>query len=146
MAPIATTEDDPLVNRTQKLQLTKRATTNDSPASRSFACYPVVELVCSYLDLNDIDALARTCRQIHANLLQFRPDVMKLSLQCMNSTMAVSNCRNSNLSTSWYDRAYMHIGQCKRGECARDLVMRCKKTGCKVVACRVSGNWGVLHD
>jgi hypothetical protein len=38
--------------------------------------------ISKHLDLNDLHALSRTCRQFHANLFQFHHQLIKHSLRC----------------------------------------------------------------
>jgi hypothetical protein len=97
--------------------------------------------VASSIDLNTLDNLSRTCRQIRDNLLQYRKMLLVSTLHCINEDLPVDpeeTLRYRARAGNWY---YMqdagragYIG--KSGQCARDMVGGCRR--CGTVVCRVS--------
>lgn len=88
-------------------------------------CRIIIEIA-GRLDLNSLDSLSRTCRQVHAGLLQYRAALIARSLRCVNEGFS--------RDPSWKPAGTYH------GRCARDLVGECRR--CGVVVCRVSQ----VHD
>ena len=83
------------------------------------------------LDLNDLHALSRTCRQMHSNLLQFRQSLVSCTMRCVNDSVA---------SPPAADLALLRIQDPARsirtrltsgrvGPCAADLVAACQRCG-----------------
>lgn len=105
--------------------------------------------VASSLDLNTLDSLSRTCRQIRQNLLQYRKMLLASTLRCVNEDLPVDpdeTLRYRARAGNWY---YMQdvarsVYTGKSGQCARDLVAECRR--CGTVVCRVSlrGHLSVL--
>lgn len=101
----------------------------------------IVSQMTRSLDLNDLDALSRTCRQFHANLLPFRRQLVRQTLRCGNEG-AASATRNRTASngarrlpgTNGIDSSRMTSGRV--GACARDMVAECRR--CGNVVCRAS--------
>lgn len=103
----------------------------------------VVSILAQYLDLNTLHDLSTTCRQIHANLSQYRPQIVKQTLRCVNDDVdtgiqpgGLGQLRNhlsngSNTSRAWEGR----LTSGKVSRCARDLVGECRR--CGTVVCRV---------
>jgi hypothetical protein len=97
--------------------------------------------VASSIDLNTLDNLSRTCRQIREGLLQYRKMLLVSTLHCVNEHLPVDpedTLRYRARAGNWY---YMQdMGRCsfngKAGQCARDLVGGCRR--CGTVVCRVS--------
>lgn len=107
----------------------------------------VRELAC-YLDLNSLDALSRTCRQIRANLMPFRRQLVKRTLRCENEYIETLNellSQGTALPESvknvihLMNQDNLEVGKLtsgKIGKCARDMVGECRR--CSRIVCRVS--------
>lgn len=97
--------------------------------------------VAASLDLNTLDNLSRTCRQIREGLLQYRKMLLVSTLRCTNEDLPVDpdeTLRYRARAGNWY---YMQDAgrssyNAKAGQCARDLVAGCRR--CGMVVCRVS--------
>ncbi|KAI9780671.1 MAG: hypothetical protein M1839_006612 [Geoglossum umbratile] len=90
-----------------------KETPNRGNFSAALASYPIISQIVRDLDLNDLHALALTCRQFRANLLPFRRRLVTQSLRC----------------------AVEVDGEARRKwRCARDLVAECRR--CGKVVCR----------
>jgi hypothetical protein len=97
--------------------------------------------VASSLDLNTLDNLSRTCRQIRQDLLQYRKALLVSTLHCLNEDVPIDQddtLRYRARAGNWF---YMEdTGRTnyngKSGRCARDLVAECRR--CNAVVCRVS--------
>jgi len=101
----------------------------------------VIIAIASHIDLNTLDALASTCRQIRANLLQFRTQLMTSTLHCENEDIEPNpehTFRYRARAADWYfvDTGRDANGTGKVGNCARDMVGGCRR--CGRVTCRVS--------
>ncbi|KAI9163023.1 hypothetical protein HJFPF1_04620 [Paramyrothecium foliicola] len=100
-----------------------KATTR-SAATEAFQCYPIVVAVASFIDLNTLDSLARTSRNIHDGLIQYRKILLASTLRCANEGAPVDGeetFRYRARAGNWY---YMEDGRSyngKSGDCARDL-------------------------
>lgn len=98
----------------------------------------VVEAIVSSIDLNTLDALARTTRYIHDGLIQYRSILVASTLHCSNEDVQVNPeelLRYRARTANWH---YMEDGRSfhgKSGHCARDMVDECRK--CGEVICRV---------
>ncbi|KAK4556558.1 hypothetical protein LTR86_006129 [Recurvomyces mirabilis] len=97
--------------------------------SAALTCYPVVSQLATYLDLNSLHELSRTCRQFRAHLMQYRDQLMEQSLRCdnenANPAARLGNALHASLDV-WtaYGRDGVKIGRItsgKLGACARDL-------------------------
>lgn len=94
--------------------------------------------IAEHIDLNTLDSLARTSRQVRQGLLQYRSILLSSTLHCSNEAVPVdpeSTFRFRARAGNWY---YMEDGRNyngKSGSCARDLVTECRR--CKTVVCRV---------
>lgn len=93
------------------------------------------------LDLNDLDALSRTCRQFRANLLLFRKQLIKQTLRCGNEdTSSIAAPRTASNGTrrlsGTYVTNYRRMTSGRVGACARDMVAGCRR--CGSVVCRAS--------
>jgi hypothetical protein len=103
----------------------------------------VISNLASYLDLNTLSELARTCRQARENLLQHRSILISRTLRCGNRNADLGKRLGDALSASrdaWiaYGRSEVRIGRItsgKVGACATDMVGDCRK--CGRVVCRV---------
>ncbi|GAB7358632.1 hypothetical protein MBLNU230_g3862t1 [Neophaeotheca triangularis] len=127
--PTPTTEDD-------------RPNPNVGSFSAALACYPIASQLASYLDLNSLHELSRTCRQFRANLLQYRSQLVAQSMRCENEfadhAHLLANCfRSSRDAWTTYGRTGQKIDRItsgKVGACARDMVGECRK--CNRAVCR----------
>ena len=92
-------------------------------------------MVCNlaqHLDLNSLHDLAATCRQFHANLTQYRSQLVKQTLRCSNEPKEDVVAHGQDGRTrGWNGR--LTSGRVMR--CARDLVAECRR--CGTVVCRV---------
>ena len=97
--------------------------------------------IASSLDLNSLDNLSRTCRQVRQALLQYRGALVTHTLHCENEDIPVDpedTFRYRARAGNWF---YMvedgrgDYGNGKSGSCARDLVAECRR--CARVVCRV---------
>jgi hypothetical protein len=98
--------------------------------------------VAAHIDLNTLDNLSRTCRQVRASLLQYRNMLIKSTLHCSNEDLPVDpeeTLRYRARAGNWWymdDTARAGNYIAKAGHCARDMVSECRK--CGTVVCRVS--------
>ncbi|OTA70617.1 hypothetical protein K449DRAFT_342528 [Hypoxylon sp. EC38] len=107
--------------------------------AEALGCYPIVMAIASSIDLNTLDNLSRTCRQIHQALLQYRSTLLAHTLHCVNEDLPVDpedTFRYRARAGNWY---YMEDGRTgdyngKSGSCARDMVAECRR--CGTVVCR----------
>ncbi|KFA77292.1 hypothetical protein S40288_01271 [Stachybotrys chartarum IBT 40288] len=104
------------------------AVANDPPVrtavTEAFQCYPIVVAVASSIDLNTLDSLARTSRQIHNGLIQYRSILMTSTLRCCNEDMPVDRDETFRYRARAGNWHYMEDGRNyngKSGDCARDL-------------------------
>ena len=103
----------------------------------------IITSIASHIDLNTLDALSLTCRQIRANLLQFRSQLLTSTLHCENEDVELDpehTFRYRARAADWY---FIESGReapgpsfGKVGDCARDMVGGCRR--CARVVCRVS--------
>ena len=141
----------------------ERPNPNINGFSASLACYPFVSIApsqcdlahsCSIviqlarsLDLNSLHALSRTCRQFRANLLQYRKQLVRQTLRCVNEQDGSDPheaVRENDLYRTWHISGHrgIRLGRIitgKFGACARDLVADCRR--CGTVVCRVGISW-----
>ncbi|KAF3006122.1 hypothetical protein E8E14_003602 [Neopestalotiopsis sp. 37M] len=134
----------------QKEQNELSSSTNDPTTSQNIfrnamtealGCYPVAMAVASSLDLISLDNLSRTCRQIHASLLQYRAPLKSHTLHCEFEDVELDpddTLRYRARAGNWF---YMEeLGNSssnyngKSGQCARDMVAECRR--CARVVCR----------
>jgi len=104
--------------------------------------------IASHIDLNTLDALSLTCRQIRVNLLQFRTQLLNSTLRCENEDVELDpehTFRYRARAADWYwvDQGRDTNGAGKVGDCARDMVGGCRK--CGRVVCRVSIHFHITH-
>ncbi|KAI5859704.1 hypothetical protein GGS23DRAFT_607311 [Durotheca rogersii] len=107
--------------------------------AEALGCYPIVMAIASSIDLNTLDNLSRTCRQVHQALLQYRSTILSHSLHCVNEDVPIhpgDTLRYRARAGNWY---YMEDGRAgdysgKSGSCARDMVAECRR--CGTVVCR----------
>lgn len=111
-----------------------------SVVSEKLTCkLSVIMAIASAIDLNTLDNLSRTCRQVREHLLQYRSTLLSRTLHCANEDLPVDRedtflyrARAGN----WY---YTDNGRDdysgKAGHCARDMVAECRR--CAKVVCRV---------
>jgi hypothetical protein len=98
----------------------------------------IIASIVSCIDLNTLDALARSCRAVHNGLIQYRSVLLTSTLHCTNEEVPVKPeelLRYRARASNWH---YMEDGRSyngKSGSCARDMVDECRK--CGEVICRV---------
>ncbi|KAL9021555.1 MAG: hypothetical protein Q9185_001203 [Variospora sp. 1 TL-2023] len=105
--------------------------------STALACYPIVTLLTSSLDLNTLHALSLTCRQFRHNLLQHRSLLIRQTLRCANDDDDDLLLLLHHPSTATPSPSTLGGGTKKRstvGPCARDLVSPCRR--CALTVCR----------
>lgn len=100
----------------------------------------VIMSIATHIDLNTLDALSMTCRQVRANLLQFRAKLLTSTLHCENEDVELDpehTFRYRARAVDWYfvDMGRDAAGVGKVGDCARDMVRECRR--CSKVVCRV---------
>ena len=106
--------------------------------------HSIASQLASYLDLNSLHELSRTCWQFRAHLLQYRMQLIEQSLRCENEDADPAARLGNALFAShkvWtaYGRDGVKLGRIttgKLGACARDLVGACRR--CGRIICRVS--------
>lgn len=96
--------------------------------------------IASHIDLNTLDALSSTCRQVRVNLLQFRTQLISSTLHCDNEDVELDpehTFRYRARAADWYfvEGGTIGSGAGKFGDCARDMVGECRR--CGKVVCRV---------
>ncbi|KAI0972339.1 hypothetical protein F4678DRAFT_430035 [Xylaria arbuscula] len=103
---------------------------NRNRMTEAIGCYPVVIALVPWLDLNSLDNLSRTCRQIRENLLQYRVPLVTHTMHCYKEQPPLEPEDNE---MNWH---YMSIneGYRRKGMCARDLVAECRR--CARPVCR----------
>ncbi|EME83541.1 uncharacterized protein MYCFIDRAFT_38772 [Pseudocercospora fijiensis CIRAD86] len=119
-----------------------RPNPNLSQFSAALSCYPIVTLLARYIDLVTLENLSKTCRQIRANLLGYRANLISQTLRCDNENTNPAERLGNALHAShqvWttYGRNGTKIGRItsgKIGACARDMVGECRK--CGKIICR----------
>ncbi|KAI9881491.1 MAG: hypothetical protein M1830_000054 [Pleopsidium flavum] len=120
----------------------ERENPNINGFSAALGCYPIVSQITRSLDLNDLDAISRTCRQFRVNLLQFRRQLVKQILRCRNeeaSSIAGAEARIADSERGWHVSGDGDVGHGRMtigniGACARDMVADCRR--CGRVVCR----------
>lgn len=95
------------------------------------------------IDLNTLDALSSSCRQIRTNLIQYRTYLIGSTLHCENEEITPDpehTFRYRARAADWYfvegGREALGPGAGKFGDCARDMVGECRR--CSRIVCRVS--------
>ncbi|KAI0430683.1 hypothetical protein F5Y09DRAFT_306981 [Xylaria sp. FL1042] len=103
---------------------------NRNRMTEALGCYPIVIAIVSWLDLNTLDNLSRTCRQIRENLLQYRVPLVTHTMHCYKERPPLEPEDNE---MNWY---YMNINESyrRKGSCARDMVSECRR--CARPVCR----------
>ena len=109
----------------------------DAARLSTWYCRIAVQIAHS-LDLNDLDNLSRTCRQIHYNLIQFRYSLIPCTLRCVNDADAAALPASylsapadlATLRTQDPARAIRaRLTSGRVGPCAHDLVAPCRRCG-----------------
>ncbi|KAL2138008.1 hypothetical protein VTI28DRAFT_7668 [Corynascus sepedonium] len=112
---------------------------NRNSMTQALGCYPIIMSVAASIDLNTLDNLSRTCRQIRQGLLQYRKMLLASTLHCVNEDLPVDpeeTLRYRARASNWYymqDAARSSYNG-KSGQCARDMVAECRR--CGTVVCR----------
>ena len=103
----------------------------------------IISEIATHLDLNSLHDLSRTCRQIRANLLQHRRQLIPHTLRCVSDVTAASREPGfgAEEDDTWITRGpagirIPRLTSGKFGACARDMVGECRR--CGTVVCRVS--------
>ncbi|KAG9231924.1 hypothetical protein BJ875DRAFT_486568 [Amylocarpus encephaloides] len=95
--------------------------------AEAFGCYPIAISIASHIDLNTLDALARTCHQVRVNLLQYQKQLLSSTLHCENEDVELNpehTFRYRARAADWY---FVEMGReaggttGKAGDCARDM-------------------------
>ncbi|QSZ36762.1 hypothetical protein DSL72_006645 [Monilinia vaccinii-corymbosi] len=107
---------------------------NKNAITEAMGCYPIICAIASRIDLNTLDALSRTCRQIRVNLLQFRSQLLTSTLHCENEDVELDPERTLRYRARAADYYFVESGQGahgngKVGDCARDLNCTIKPPG-----------------
>ncbi|KAK2068325.1 hypothetical protein P8C59_002968 [Phyllachora maydis] len=107
--------------------------------SEALGCYPIIRSVAESIDLNTLDSLSRTCRQLHAGLLQYRTTLIQATLHCVNEHVLPDPddvLRYRARAGNWFYMEDISRTACraKTGRCARDMVGECRR--CGTVVCR----------
>lgn len=100
--------------------------------------HSVISQIAQSLDLNTLHALSLTCRQIRANILPYRRELVKRTLRCERDCLAVEEVLGARGSQTpgAHVKDQEKLPQ-RRARCARDLVGDCRR--CGRIICRVSG-------
>ncbi|GAW21509.1 hypothetical protein ANO14919_110300 [Xylariales sp. No.14919] len=133
--------DSPAVNDGEEPAANQgmRENPNRNRVTEALGCYPIVIAIVSWIDLNTLDNLSRTCRQIRENLLQYRGPLVTHTMHCYKEQPPLEPEDNE---MNWY---YMSINESyrRKGSCARDMVTecrRCAKPVCRNCIIRPPGN------
>lgn len=100
--------------------------------TEAFSCWPIALAIAQQIDLNTLDAVARTSYHIHEGLLQYRTSLLAGTLRCSQELVPVEpgeSIRFRARAGNWF---YMEDGRNyngKSGDCARDMVGPCRKCG-----------------
>lgn len=116
-----------------------RENPNKNAITEALGCYPIIASIAEAIDLNTLDALSLTCRQIRVNLLQFRTQLLTSTLHCENEDLELDpeyTFRYRARAADWYFVEAGRDSHCsgKVGDCARDMVGGCRR--CGKVVCR----------
>ncbi|KAL9100063.1 MAG: hypothetical protein Q9163_004521 [Psora crenata] len=118
----------------------ERPNPNLNVLSEALGCYPVIIQIAALIDQNTLHALSRTCRQIRANLLQYRHRLVEQTLRCSNERQdTIALQQSSHMRQPDIQRWHIlgeagHIVSGKVSSCARDLVSDCRR--CGRIVCR----------
>ncbi|KAJ6171215.1 hypothetical protein N7470_000282 [Penicillium chermesinum] len=119
---------------------------NRNAFSAALSCYPIVKEIARAVDLNTLHALSRTCRQFHANLSQFRHQLVRETLRCENEYIeTLTEMLDGNAVLPSSVKSVLQLlsqgngvpGRMTRGKvarCARDMVAECRR--CTKIVCR----------
>ena len=108
-------------------------------ANKSYNIYRIADAIASHLDVNTLDALSRTCQNIHSGLLQYRKSLLRITLRCNNDALPVDpdqvlrfRARQGIHEATWEMQGRV---EGKSGQCATDMVGECRR--CGIIVCRV---------
>ncbi|KAK4453762.1 hypothetical protein QBC34DRAFT_395002 [Podospora aff. communis PSN243] len=113
---------------------------NMTSVTKALGCYPIIISIAAHIDLNTLDSLSRTCRRIHASMLEYRKPLLMSTLHCSNEHLPVDpeeTLRYRARAGNWFymeDSPGRSGATGKSGQCARDLVGECRR--CSTVVCR----------
>jgi len=126
------------VSRPSEREALENLNLNKNSMTEALGCYPIISAIASSIDLNTLDNLSRTCRQVRANLIQFRKQLITQTLRCSNEHVVPNRdhtLRYRARAADWY---FLEVGGStmvgKVGNCARDMVAECRR--CSRVVCR----------
>jgi len=116
----------------------ERGNPNKNAVTEALGCYPIISAITFSIDLNTLDSLSLTCRQVRANLLQFRTQLLASTLRCCNEDVVPNlehTLRYRARAADWYfiEEGGANVNG-KVGSCARDMVAECRR--CGKVVCR----------
>ncbi|OAA59076.1 hypothetical protein SPI_06278 [Niveomyces insectorum RCEF 264] len=134
-----TTTTRPSANVEEARESAVKDVPNWNAMTEALGCYPIAATIASFIDLNTLDSLSRTCRQIRAALLPSRKPLLASTLRCCNEDLPIDaeeTLRYRARAGNWF---YMEEqGRTnydgKSGQCARDMVSECRR--CGTVVCR----------
>lgn len=108
----------------------ERSNPNANRFTAALTCYPVISQIAQSLDLNTLHALSLTCRQIRANILPYRRELVKRTLRCERDCLAVEEVLGARGSQTpgAHVKDQEKLPQ-RRARCARDLVGDCRRCG-----------------
>ncbi|ESZ96513.1 hypothetical protein SBOR_3135 [Sclerotinia borealis F-4128] len=111
-----------------------RENPNKNAITEALGCYPIISVIASHIDLNTLDALSLTCRQIRVNLLQFRSKLLTSTLHCDKEEEDLDPehaLRYRARATDYYfeESVQNPYATQKLGFCARDLNCTIKPPG-----------------
>ncbi|KAK5654899.1 hypothetical protein OQA88_6937 [Cercophora sp. LCS_1] len=100
---------------------------NQNSLTKALGCYPIIMSIAANIDLNTLDSLSRTCRQVHAGVIQYRKMLLVSTLHCINEPLPVDpeeTLRFRARAGNWFymeDTPGRTGYNGKSGQCARDL-------------------------
>lgn len=102
----------------------------------------IASQLASFLDLNSLHELSRTCRQIRVNLLQYRSQLIAHALRCRHENDDIrlrlaDGLRGARNAWAAYGVNGTRLGTMTSGRvgaCARDMVGECRQ--CGSIVCR----------
>jgi len=96
----------------------------------------IVSQLAHCIDLNTLHALSQTCRQIRANLLQYREQLVRQTLRCSKEELNARIVSRKTDNTKWNILGGINLlTSGKVSPCARDMVSDCRS--CGQIICRV---------
>ncbi|KAI9787057.1 MAG: hypothetical protein M1816_007728 [Peltula sp. TS41687] len=116
----------------------RRHNPNLNGFTQALTCYPIVTQIAHSLDLNTLHALSLACRQVRANMLPCRRELVRWTLRCeLDGAVTLAEVLDLDALLRRDGGTYRKddgIPLRRRGTCARDLVGECRR--CGRVICR----------